>query len=119
LIVLALLLYCLHTFSPMRAVTAVYNGSRMNLTNVIKKTRMGGVEEEECLMWIWMVLVDSWRDASEKLLPTGIELMHQSRERWEKVRDWNEVAETLGSFFWDKAFANRCRFYWDTVTRNG
>jgi hypothetical protein len=119
LIVLALLLYCLHTFSPMRAVTAVYNGSRMNLTNVIRKTRMGGVEEEECLMWIWMVLVDSWRDASEKLLPTGIELMHQSRERWGKVRDWTEVAETLGSFFWDKVFANRCRFYWDTVSRNG
>ncbi|OQV00896.1 hypothetical protein CLAIMM_06332 [Cladophialophora immunda] len=32
MIVLALLLYCLHTFSPMRAVTAVYNGSRMKLT---------------------------------------------------------------------------------------
>jgi hypothetical protein len=114
LIVLALLLYCLHTFSPMRAVTAVYNGSRMNLTNVIRKTIMGCMEEERCLMWIWMVLVDSWRNASEKLLPTGIELMDQSRERWGYVRDWSEVTEILGSFFWDKAFASRCRLYWHT-----
>lgn len=70
-------------------------------------------------MWIWMVLVDSWRNASEKLLPTGIELMDQSRERWGNVRGWTKVAETLGSFFWDKSFARRCRFYWDTGTRNG
>jgi hypothetical protein len=48
-IVLALLLYCLHTstFSPMRAVTTIYNGSRMKLTNVIRKTRMGCMEKCE------------------------------------------------------------------------
>jgi hypothetical protein len=56
---------------------------------------MGCMGEEECLMWIWMVLVDSWRNASEKLLPTGIELMDQSRERWGYVRDWSKVAETF------------------------
>ena len=40
LIVLALLLYCLHTFSPMRAVTAVYNGSRLKLmTDLPKRLR--------------------------------------------------------------------------------
>lgn len=118
LLVLALLLYCLHTFSPMRAVTAVYNGSRMKLTNDIRKRKMGSMEEEECLLWIWMVLVDSWRNASGTLLPTGIELMEQARERWEHVGDWATANWILKDFFWDEAFATRCRVYWDAIRPN-
>jgi hypothetical protein len=115
LLVLALLLYCLHTFSPMRAVTAVYNGSRMKLTNDIRKRKRGVGKEEECVLWIWMVLVDSWRSVSGTLLPTGIELMQQARERWIHVRDWATANPILRDFFWDEAFAKRCNFYWHTA----
>jgi hypothetical protein len=118
LLVLALLLYCLHTFSPMRAVTAVYNGSRMKLTNDIRKRRKGSVEEEECLLWIWMVLVDSWRNASGMLLPAGIELMEHARGRWEHVKDWPTASWILRDFFWDEGFAKRCEFYWHMVLPN-
>lgn len=119
LVVLALLLYCLHTFSPIRAVTAIYNGSRMKLTNDIGKRRRGDVEEERCLLWIWMVMVDSWRNASGALLPTGIESMKQLRERWASVSSWAEATGILREFFWDEPFAMRCKVCWNMLTSDG
>ena len=133
LIVLAVLLYCLHTFSPMRAVTAVYNGSRMKLTtDVPRRVKQitpptAGREdvgtalqnetdieaEEDVLLWIHFVLLDSWRAANDKLLPQGVEVLGKLRRRLpERVARWEICEAVLMRFFWNEGFVGRCRAFW-------
>jgi hypothetical protein len=137
LIILAVLLYCLHTFSPMRAVTAVYNGSRLKLTTDVPKMKPNrkmnpsgmvaedkGVNmqiegEEDVLLWIWFVLVDSWRAANDSLLPTGRELMGKLKARFKaKVATWKDCRVILERFFWNEALERRCRWFWIEAMSN-
>ncbi|KIW89837.1 uncharacterized protein Z519_09266 [Cladophialophora bantiana CBS 173.52] len=141
MIVLALLLYCLHTFSPMRAVTAVYNGSRMKLTtdaprrvrrtshstpmraftsrnpssdkDAIAEIEIDIESEESVLLWIWFNLVDSWRAANDALLPQGLTLMRDLRRRFPEVTaTWEGCEDGLRRFFWNEKFIRRCRGFW-------
>ncbi|KIX04471.1 uncharacterized protein Z518_05339 [Rhinocladiella mackenziei CBS 650.93] len=134
LIILAVLLYCLHTFSPMRAVTAVYNGSRLKLTNdaprrvrrnaaaesgsppIMKddsEVQMEIDEEDDVLLWIYFVLVDSWRAANDSLLPQGLALMANIDARFpERMANWEGCQAVLKKFFWNDKFIMRCRAFW-------
>jgi len=167
LIVLALLIYSLHTFSPMRAVTAVYNGSRTKLAaDVHRRIKRSPLRwsiygygrrahrnsdndeddednddhddndnnsvprhtaEEECLVWIWMVLVDAWRASDDRLLPQGKLLMAQLARRYDGddgggIRSRSErfkasIDPVLSKFFYNNKFAARCRGYCDDVSQ--
>ncbi|EXJ59528.1 uncharacterized protein A1O5_12153 [Cladophialophora psammophila CBS 110553] len=137
MIVLALLLYCLHTFSPMRAVTAVYNGSRMKLTTDaprrVRRTSLSTPtqastsrhpssgkdavaeieSEESVLLWVWFNLVDSWRAANDTLLPQGQTLMRDLRRRFPAdTATWEGCEDRLRRFFWNGKFIRRCRAFW-------
>jgi hypothetical protein len=109
LFVLAVLMYCMHAFSSIRTITAVYGGSRAKLTGDIRRRCAQNKEEKECLLWVWMVLVDSWRGADERLLPVGVELLKELKGRWGV---WKEVQRAMGKFFWNGEFEGRCRGYW-------
>ncbi|KAJ9616463.1 hypothetical protein H2200_000181 [Cladophialophora chaetospira] len=132
LIVLALLLYCLHTFSPMRAVTAVYNGSRLKLmTDLPRRIRRPpssssvhtptvdiDIEsqiqsEEDVLLWASFILADSWRAANDTLLPQGLKIMSDLRARFpETTSTWEDCETVLKRFFWTDKFIGRCARFW-------
>ncbi len=135
LIVLALLLYCLHTFSPMRAVTAVYNGSRLKLqTDLPRRVRRRGdvlssslsnsssdvdvdaqnQNEEAVILWVYFNLADSFRAANDSLLPAGVQVMADLRTRFPNMtRSWETCEEVLKQFFWTERFLGRCARYWN------
>lgn len=142
-LVLALLLYCLHTFSPMRAVTAVYNGSRMKLGTDLPKraaylervrhsramqqqsslpsSTTDGTQrdldldlEEPLLLWISFNLADSWRAANDMLLPQGLQVMRDTRRRFpHHTAAWESCEAALRQFFHNERFMARCRMFWD------
>lgn len=117
LVVLAVILYCLHMFSPIRAGALSHNGSKMKLTNDIRRRWSASGEEDECLLWVWMILVDSWRAANETLLPTGVELLGQLEARWED-KTWTDMKRVLGRYFLNENFEARCRGYWMVGVNN-
>jgi hypothetical protein len=137
LIALALLLYCLHTFSPMRSITAVYNGTRKKLTSDAPRrikcyarlpdtqdtasmdtSEIGVIEsEEDVLLWVYFNLTDSWRAADDTLLPQGTRIMHDIRKRFpERTARWGVCEEALKKYFWHENFIRRCRLYWEAVS---
>ena len=79
---LALILWCCNAFIKVRSYTCIYAGCLRALTTCLltptAKEFSGAMvaDERACLIWIWIVAIDSWRfDTSNKLLPTGKELL--------------------------------------------
>ena len=119
LVVLAVLFYCSNAFSPRRTDVLMVRESRTKLMNGIRSRRKESSEEEECLHWCWMVLVDSCQAANGTLSPMRIELLRYMKSRWED-KGWIDVNRVLGRTFRNEHFEARCEGYWfmGSVTPN-
>lgn len=122
LVLFALMLYCMHTFSPIHTISTVYNGARTSLTRNLPRRRKDLMvpAQQDCLLWVWMILVNSWRALDQKLLPTGTKLMQELCDTWkDAVRSWHELDTMLRKLCWNERFGRRCNGYWDSMRLDG
>ncbi|OAP56941.1 hypothetical protein AYL99_09053 [Fonsecaea erecta] len=104
---MALVLWCSNAYSEIRASTVVYAGFLRALTMrllrapivpkppISPQVDVGKVpDEEDCLLWIWMVTLDSWRpDGAKSLHPFG---EHPSARADPQAQLREAIAETGG-----------------------
>lgn len=114
---LALLLFCTDEYSPRRQFRrgmTVFNGPRALLTRELPMLASNDSAEEECLMWIWMVVVDAWSSdcAIEGQLPiSGLQLMFDFRWSFPGASSWDGTSSILRKFFWSKRFSSACKAF--------
>lgn len=135
LIVLALILHCSNSLSHTRAASTIYNGSRIKLISDLPRKfavskqyqrlgrksvepGMAGVlqRETDVLLWISLVLVDSWRTVNGVPTPQSSGLMKMTRDHFAEVSMWAEIEVILRKFFWNKKFLGRCESSWLSTT---
>jgi len=116
---LALILYCLNTFSPRRSYLSSSNlgftTPRHLLTQKLPSFSEYSEDETDCLIWIWLVLIDSWR-AKDGSHSDGAEtLLLQFAERFPSYCAWTRIEYVMKQFFaTDSMMADirRCGTLW-------
>lgn len=110
-ICLALLLYCSNTFTTARSSAALYASSRMELTRLLWRDDYSSLAqpEIECLFWVCVVCVDSWRQNTPRstLLPTGQELLPTLQKLTAILSGQNSIYK----FFHNEEFVDGCAKY--------
>lgn len=115
---LALLLYCVDEYSPQRQFRrgmTIFGGPRALLTRELPKLSCRDEAETECLMWIWMVVVDAWSSDCEKdgdLPPIGLQCLHDLRRAFPNITTWEDMRSVLRKFFWSRRFSSACEAFW-------
>jgi len=114
-ICLALLMYCANTFTKARSSTSLYLASRMELTRLLNQEAdpASHSQEDECLFWICVVCVDSWRKEGPKsdLLSQGVSLLPVLGRT--KVGLRPDVV--LQKFFYNQELLDGCARYLDMI----
>ena len=99
----ALLLYCLNTFSPRRshlsASHMAFGTPRQLLTQKLPTFNESSEDETECLIWIWLVLIDSWRAVNGAHSEAAAALLLQFAECFPSYCVWAKIEYVLGQFF--------------------
>lgn len=110
-ICLALLLYCSNKFTTARSSAALYASSRMELTRLLQQNDHSSLPqpELECLFWVCVVCVDSWRQNGPEsaLLLKGAALLPVLRNLSTTV----SVPNTLYKFFHNQELLDGCSRY--------
>jgi len=70
--------------------------------------------EEECLIWMWTVIVDSWRMGS-RLQPSGISLLLSLQSRFPEARNVSAVISIANRFIWTRDLNSSVHVYWDDL----
>ena len=111
LIVMALILYCYHTFCPTQNLTVIYRAVRRRLTDHVARRMPCAEEETDAMCWIWMNTIDSWRRNDGSLSTNGLSLMTTMRAVLPTLNTDHTMQQSLKRFFWNDDFIQRCSRY--------
>lgn len=117
---LALLLFCVNEHSPRRQFRkgmTIFGGPRVYLTRELPDFTCSDAADLECLMWIWMVVIDAWSsDCAQdgELPPNGRKLLTKFRKIFTDPTSWKVAELVLEKFFWSERFSRACEIFWDT-----
>lgn len=110
-ICLALLMYCANTFTQARSSTSVYLASRTELTRLLSQSMESLLlpQEDECLFWVCVICVDSWRKDGplSPLLPQGLNLLPHLKHMGTGLLPQN----VLQKFFFNEELLDGCTRY--------
>lgn len=72
------------------------------------------IEYRECLIWIWLVAVNSWLTGGGELEFEGVVLLAQMRSQFPETNDWTtDDVEALGArFLWCEPFHDMIMTNW-------
>lgn len=115
-ICLAIILFAYNVYSMVRDATTVYRGSRLALTRTLPATKYANRTERDCLIWIYMVTVESWR-AGEILAPQGRELLGLMLDRFDEAAEWTKLQVVMRNFFWYEPLAHQWKLCWQQRPR--
>ncbi|EXJ78739.1 hypothetical protein A1O1_09141 [Capronia coronata CBS 617.96] len=112
-ICLAIILYSFNMDSQGDSHTklASYRGSRQELTRSLPFTRGWTPEERQCLIWIWMIVITSWR-TDHALSGEGLWLSHSFFSKIEDARSWESVETAMRQFFWSEPLSEVWKTSW-------
>lgn len=113
-ICLAIVLFAYNVYSKIRDSTTIYRGSRQALARTLPDMDYASNIERECLMWIYMVTIESWRNG-HTLEPQGRELLRNMQTRFPEARSWSTLDPVLQKFFWYGPLASQ----WKICTEQG
>src|SRR6202000_472442 len=65
-------------------------GARFETTKKISSFSPKSPAEEDCLIWMWVIIIDSWRMGSQ-LQPTGLSLLFNLQSRFPALRHVSAV----------------------------
>ena len=113
LIMQGLILYCVHTWSPLRFSWGLYRGIRADLTAEVNRYLSANNNVEEVVVWVCLNLIDSWAsdDSKKGLSPEGRDLMKCLWQTPGVVDDTERTLGRLQPFFTNKRFEVRCLSY--------
>ena len=127
---LALMLWCCNAFVKVRSYTCIYAGvlraltvwlldsvDRHLSTNDEARDSTVAAGEKDCLLWIWIVAIDSWRfDTSNKLLPTGKQLLVCFERLFPyEFADADVLQEVLDKFFLTEELRGAVKTLWNEL----
>lgn len=95
----AIFLYAANGFGEKRTQHTAYRMPRQGLTAKLHATICRPEDEIECLIWIWIVTIDSWRLLDGSLQSEGVRLMQQFKSQFVDLREDN-IDEICWKFFW-------------------
>jgi hypothetical protein len=113
LICLTLICYSYIAFTPRSSQTALQR-SRFELTKKIASYSPKSPAEEQCLVWMWVVLIDSWRTGS-RLHPDGFSLLFILQQRFPRLRYVANTIAMTSQFLWTSALETSVQIYWDDL----
>jgi hypothetical protein len=115
LLVEALILFCVHTWSPVRFNWGTYRGIRTQLLNDVHRltTISSNQDVENAMLWIFLNLIDAWRNDGddERLSATGWTVMALMSSLSLAVADVDSMLNRMKLFFSNGKFERRCRRY--------
>lgn len=100
-ICLAVIIFSFNMYSQTDSHSKItgYRGSRQELTRSLPFTPHRSPDEKACLVWIWVVVISSWRTTSA-LAPEGLLLSRKFFENFEEARSWTSIEWAMRRFFW-------------------
>jgi hypothetical protein len=113
LLSLTLVCYSFLAFGSRSYPTAL-RGSRFEITKKIGTYSPQSQTEEECLIWMWIVIIDSWRLGS-RLQPSGISLLFNLQSRFPALRHVSAVTDIANRFIWTGDLNKSVHVYWDDL----
>lgn len=87
-------------------------GGRMILTEQIFNCRVDTDAEKNCLIWLWLISIDSWGIVSGELPENGRQLVRQLKVRYPEISEWSHLSNVAKEFFWTKELEISCEGYW-------
>lgn len=111
LVIQALMLYCVHTWSSIRFQRSIYGNIRVDL---LDEVRMWPTpferDEEDVMIWVFLNLIDAWQHDGSRDRPSAIATELITRLRGIGLRSWGqEIVETrLRLFCSNQKFEHRC-----------
>lgn len=101
---LALMLLRAVLFHEVRMGKYLMHMPRLQLALHLMDIQDESVAVRKCLIWLYMIAMDGWRDKTKAgLLGPGILLFKQFKARFgDDVRTWTQTKEILEGFFWPK-----------------
>lgn len=107
MICLALMVYC--ALCTNRIPTSVFNAPRMVLFNTLQHCEEQSWAERECILWMYMVTIDAWRDQGPE-----VKLLEELKLRYPAtVRHWALVEKILRKFFWTSELSHYWKKHWE------
>nr|KAK5440906.1 hypothetical protein LTR18_007510 [Exophiala xenobiotica] len=112
-ICLAIILFCFDIHSPagVSAKITPYRGARRELTRSLQFTPSSNAAERACLIWIWMIVVASWK-RDHDLCDESLWLYQAFFEKFEEVRSWQAVSHAMRQFLWYQPLAQPWQTSW-------
>ena len=114
---LALILFSTNTMNPIKPKKSVWGqvavGSRAWLTTNLN--RFGAITPlcEQCLLWIWLITIDSWGADTGVLLADGIRVFDSFKSRFPHFTlDWDITSQVVRKYFWSQDLDDFCRSIW-------
>jgi hypothetical protein len=90
---------------------APYRGSRQELTRSLQASEFRTPEERNCLIWIWMVVIGSWR-VDGALEPEGRLLSGVFFSKFHEAESWDRIERVMRQFFWDAQLGRVWKLCW-------
>lgn len=109
LVTLAIMLLCGDDTADIPA-TAMYIVARGRLRKALKANVIG--KTNECLIWIWVVGIDSWRVRGAHLSSEGRLMLHDLWKTFPETTNSNFVQDIVARFLWTVSLLDRIRLYW-------
>ncbi len=73
------------------------------------------IEEEQCLLWMWLVLISSLLIANTKKSTMGMEMALQLVRRYPTCQRWDNVEKVLNDFFASDVVMESLRSHWHAL----
>lgn len=115
LLSLTLICYSFMAFES-RSYPTPLRGSRARATRCIASYSPRSEAEEKCLIWMWIVITDSWR-MGNRLQGGGAPSLHALQMRFPNFRHVNAVVELGKQFLWTGYLTKSVHLYWDDLVR--
>ena len=110
---LALILFSfnVHDPDPKTSKITAYRGSRQELTRSLPFTQQHNVQEQACLLWIWIVLLASWK-LEFNLQENDFPLSQAFFDKFPEAKRWKTVETIMRRFLWYEPLAQVWKASW-------
>jgi hypothetical protein len=117
LLSLTLVCYSFMAFGSRSYPTAL-RGARFEVTSKLDSYSPQSKSEEKCMIWMWIVIIDSWRMGSQ-LQPDGVSLLFRLQSRFPALRGVGAAIQIAKLFIWTRDLNISIHEHWDDLIPPG
>ena len=115
LLSLTLICYSFIAFGS-RSYPTTFRGARFEITKKISSFSPISKSEENCLIWMWVIVIDSWR-MERRLSADGLSMLLGLQSRFPKMRHVTSITDIANQFLWTSFLTKSVYMYWDDLIR--